>query len=108
MPCIATVFPLSTVPYLRPPRKEYRKLSASLAVKAPFPQPYTGRSLKTLSRASIRPISDAYPQCASLGSSTMANLGVPVKLLHESLGHVITVELKTGEVISRCLREVSR
>jgi hypothetical protein len=28
----------------------------------------------------------------------MANLGVPVKLLHESLGHVITVELKTGEV----------
>ena len=28
----------------------------------------------------------------------MANLGVPVKLLHESLGHIITVELKTGEV----------
>lgn len=28
----------------------------------------------------------------------MANLGVPVKLLHESLGHVVTVELKTGEV----------
>lgn len=34
----------------------------------------------------------------------MANLGVPVKLLHESLGHIITVELKTGEV--RC--EVAR
>ena len=30
----------------------------------------------------------------------MANLGVPVKLLHESLGHIITVELKTGEVSS--------
>jgi small nuclear ribonucleoprotein D3 len=28
----------------------------------------------------------------------MANLGVPIKLLHESLGHIITVELKTGEV----------
>ncbi|KAK4689755.1 small nuclear ribonucleoprotein D3, partial [Tremellales sp. Uapishka_1] len=27
----------------------------------------------------------------------MANLGVPVKLLHESLGHIVTVELKTGE-----------
>jgi small nuclear ribonucleoprotein (snRNP)-like protein len=28
----------------------------------------------------------------------MANLGVPVKLLHESVGHVVTVELKTGQV----------
>jgi small nuclear ribonucleoprotein (snRNP)-like protein len=28
----------------------------------------------------------------------MANLGVPIKLLNESLGHIITVELKTGEV----------
>lgn len=28
----------------------------------------------------------------------MANLGPPVKLLHESLGHIITVELKTGQV----------
>lgn len=25
-------------------------------------------------------------------------LGVPVKLLHEALGHVITVELKTGQM----------
>jgi hypothetical protein len=25
-------------------------------------------------------------------------MGVPIKLLHESLGHIITVELKTGEV----------
>jgi hypothetical protein len=30
--------------------------------------------------------------------ATMANLGVPVKLLHESVGHVVTVELKTGQV----------
>jgi hypothetical protein len=28
----------------------------------------------------------------------MANLGVPIKLMHESLGHIVTVELKTGEV----------
>lgn len=26
------------------------------------------------------------------------SIGVPVKLLHESEGHVVTVELKTGEV----------
>lgn len=30
--------------------------------------------------------------------STMANLGTPIRLLHESLGHVITLELKTGQV----------
>lgn len=28
----------------------------------------------------------------------MANIGIPTKLLHESLGHVISVELKTGQV----------
>lgn len=28
----------------------------------------------------------------------MANIGIPTKLLHEALGHVITVELKTGQV----------
>lgn len=28
----------------------------------------------------------------------MSNIAVPTKLLHESLGHVITVELKTGQV----------
>ncbi|BGP26874.1 small nuclear ribonucleoprotein Sm D3 [Rhodotorula toruloides] len=28
----------------------------------------------------------------------MANLGVPVRLLHESLGHIITVEGKNGVV----------
>jgi len=27
----------------------------------------------------------------------MSRIGVPVKLLHESVGHVVTVELKTGE-----------
>ena len=39
--------------------------------------------------------------------STMANtgLGVPVKLLHESLGHIITVELKTGQLYRGKLAE---
>lgn len=35
----------------------------------------------------------------------MASLGVPVKLLHESLGHVVTVELKTGQLYRGKLAE---
>ena len=35
----------------------------------------------------------------------MANLGVPVKLLHESVGHVVTVELKTGQLYRGSLIE---
>jgi hypothetical protein len=27
-----------------------------------------------------------------------SSLGVPVKLLHESVGHIVTVELKTGQL----------
>ncbi len=27
-----------------------------------------------------------------------STLGIPVKLLHEALGHVITVELKSGQL----------
>lgn len=27
-----------------------------------------------------------------------AGLGVPVKLLHESVGHIVTVESKTGQL----------
>ncbi|KAI0301007.1 hypothetical protein B0F90DRAFT_1720895 [Multifurca ochricompacta] len=34
-----------------------------------------------------------------------AGLGVPVKLLHESLGHVVTVELKTGQLYRGKLAE---
>jgi hypothetical protein len=33
-----------------------------------------------------------------LDQGKMANLGVPIKLLHEALGHVVTCELKTGQV----------
>lgn len=36
---------------------------------------------------------------------TTAGLGVPVKLLHESLGHIITVELKTGQLYRGRLAE---
>lgn len=32
-------------------------------------------------------------------------LGVPVKLLHESLGHIVTVELKTGQLYRGKLAE---
>lgn len=28
----------------------------------------------------------------------MSHIGIPIKLLHESEGHTITIELKTGEV----------
>lgn len=36
---------------------------------------------------------------------SMSSLGVPVKLLHESLGHMITVELKTGQLYRGKLAE---
>jgi hypothetical protein len=38
------------------------------------------------------------PRLAHPTSLDMANIGIPTKLLHESLGHVISVELKTGQV----------
>lgn len=34
-----------------------------------------------------------------------AGLGIPIKLLHESLGHIITVELKTGQLYRGKLAE---
>merc|ERR1711959_233993 len=30
--------------------------------------------------------------------SSLKGVGIPVKLIHESIGHIVTVELKTGEV----------
>ena len=33
----------------------------------------------------------------------MAHIGVPIKLLHEAQGHVVTCELMNGEVIYRDL-----
>jgi small nuclear ribonucleoprotein D3 len=37
-----------------------------------------------------------------------AGLGIPVKLLHESLGHIVTVELKTGNLYRGKLAEGAR
>ncbi|KAK7692369.1 hypothetical protein QCA50_003994 [Cerrena zonata] len=34
-----------------------------------------------------------------------SSLGIPVKLLHESLGHIVTVELKTGQLYRGKLAE---
>ena len=34
----------------------------------------------------------------SRGVTAMSTIGVPTKLLQESLGHVVTIELKTGQV----------
>ena len=33
------------------------------------------------------------------------SLGIPVKLLHEASGHVVTVELKSGELYRRSMIE---
>ena len=33
------------------------------------------------------------------------SIGVPIKLLHEAVGHVVTIELKTGEVYRGTLLE---
>ena len=41
----------------------------------------------------------------SLTFVKMAGLGVPVKLLHESYGHIITAELKTGQLYRGKLAE---
>lgn len=36
----------------------------------------------------------------------MAQIGIPIKLLHESMGHIITVELSSGEIMRGKLFEV--
>jgi hypothetical protein len=50
---------------------------------------------------------EAIGNIADFPYTTMANagLGVPIKLLHESLGHIITVELKTGQLYRGKLAE---
>lgn len=53
-------------------------------------------------------ISSNSAQKLQIPLSTMAGLGVPVKLLHESLGHIITVEVKTGQLYRGKLAEGER
>ena len=38
-------------------------------------------------------------------STTAKTLGIPIKLLHEGEGHVVTVELKNGEVYRGVLND---
>jgi hypothetical protein len=45
------------------------------------------------------------PNNAQTLQTMNAGLGVPVKLLHESLGHIVTVELKTGQLYRGKLAE---
>merc|ERR1712137_1274424 len=43
--------------------------------------------------------SPSAPQAASCAPAAMSNsIGIPVKLLHEGIGHTVTCELKTGEM----------
>jgi len=53
---------------------------------------------------SRRPVG-TFQLTATKKTMTTAGLGVPVKLLHESLGHIITVELKTGQLYRGKLAE---
>lgn len=38
-------------------------------------------------------------------AASLRGVGVPVKLLHEAEGHVVTVELKTGEILRGTMTE---
>jgi small nuclear ribonucleoprotein D3 len=38
-------------------------------------------------------------------ASATVSVGVPIKLLHEGEGHIITVELKNGEIYRGLLSE---
>ncbi len=38
-------------------------------------------------------------------ASSLRGVGVPVKLLHEAEGHVVTVELKNGEILRGTMTE---
>jgi hypothetical protein len=70
--------------------------------------PTTLRTFVTRSQAIVRRVCCVlrYPQHNN--STTMsAGLGIPVKLLHESLGHIVTVELKTGHLYRGKLAEGS-
>lgn len=41
-------------------------------------------------------------------TSTMSTIGIPVKLLHESMGHIVTVEVKGGQVYRGKLHDGER
>lgn len=43
---------------------------------------------------------------AMLAGGSLKSVGIPLKLLHEAHGHVVTVELKNGEVYRGEMRDV--
>ncbi len=45
------------------------------------------------------------PSLFTMSAGLSAGLGIPVKLLHESLGHIVTVEPKTGHIYHGNLSE---
>lgn len=88
-PSSATSFlPANSCTKVRLPR-----LQEHLLLPAAHPRPQ---------RALAPPSHDLLPlletQTTDSLTRAVANIGIPTKLLHESLGHVITVELKTGQV----------
>ncbi|CAN6247576.1 unnamed protein product, partial [Urochloa humidicola] len=52
----------------------------------------------TPARSSLLPPTQPRTSPSTSRSTMSRSLGIPVKLLHEAAGHVVTVELKTGEV----------
>ena len=56
-----------------------------------------GLAITCIASASCRPVADTRPAYLTTMSSA---LGVPPKLLNEAFGHVITVELKNGQLFS--------
>jgi small nuclear ribonucleoprotein D3 len=50
------------------------------------------------SNPKLRPSSPKKPHAEPSTNQTMATIGIPIKLLHESQGHVVTVELTNGQV----------
>lgn len=51
------------------------------------------------------PLHFAYPSLVSLGFVIMS-VGVPIKLLHEASPHIVTLELRTGDVYRGTLSSV--
>lgn len=55
-------------------------------------------SIPSVSLPNLGPHPNNPATTSPVATIQMANIGIPTKLLAESLGHVITVELKTGQV----------
>lgn len=74
----------------------------SLALNRRAEGPTLERANRRAPRGCLHASIDHHPRRYFIMSS---GLGIPVKLLHESLGHIITVELKTGQLYRGKLAE---